>query len=148
MSSTHQPPSLILASKSPRRKYLLEQAGLKFKVVHSNVNENDVPLTTPELYVRELAEAKASAVAQKFPHHWVIGADTAVVVGARILGKPRSIDEARAMLTKLSGRKHRVVTGVAIQCVRFWRFYSNTVSTDVVFKRLTSAEIEWYIQTK
>ena len=93
-------PGLVLASKSPRRKYLLEQAGLDFDVVPSGLDENLIPLTTPKEYVVELAEAKAEDVSSRFPGKWIIGADTVVVIDGSILGKPRTTKDAKEMLTR------------------------------------------------
>lgn len=140
--------SLILASKSPRRRYLLEQAGLKFSVTPSDIDETTIPLSSPETYVRRLAEAKAVSVSQKYPDKWVIGADTIVLNNGEILGKPRSEDDARTMLEQLSGQTHQVLTGYAVVCEAKNRKFSETVTTDVLFKHLTDEEIQWYIQTK
>jgi len=140
--------SLILASKSPRRRYLLKQAGLSFSVIPSTVEEKSVSMTSPEKYVRDLAEAKAGEVAKKYPESWVIGADTIVLINGMILGKPGSKSEARQMLQRLSGKIHQVLTGYTICCLAKKRSFSETVKTEVLFKRLTDEEIEWYIQSK
>lgn len=138
---------IILASKSPRRRHLLEQAGLTVTVMPSDFREASVDLQEPERYARSLAEGKAQAVARRYPHDWVIGADTIVVVGGQVLGKPSSKDEARSMLSRLSGRSHEVYTGWCIhRHIDGYRF-SETIRTEVHFKRLTTAEIEWYIRT-
>ncbi len=138
----------ILASKSPRRRYLLEQAGLKFSVMPSHIDETKIPLSSPEIYVRILSEAKAGSVSQKYPDKWVIGADTIVLNNGEILGKPQSKDDARTMLKQLSGQTHQVLTGYAVACKAKNRKFSETVKTDVLFKHLTDEEIQWYIQTK
>jgi septum formation protein len=139
---------LILASKSPRRRYLLEQAGLKFSVMPSNIDETKIPLSLPETYVRILAEAKADIVSRKYPDKWVIGADTIVLNDGEILGKPQSEYDARIMLKQLSGKTHQVLTGYAVVCKAKSIKYSETIKTDVLFKHLTDEEIQWYIQTK
>lgn len=139
---------LILASKSPRRRYLLEQAGLKFSIMPSNIDETKIPLSSPETYVRHLSEAKADSVSQKYPDKWVIGADTIVLNNEKILGKPQSEDDARTMLKQLSGQTHQVLTGYAVVCKAKDRKFSETIKTDVLFKHLTDEEIQWYIQTK
>lgn len=139
---------LILASKSPRRRYLLEQAGLSFSIIPSNVDEKSLPMSSPETYVRELAEAKARDIAEKHPENWVIGADTVVLIDGTILGKPRSREEARKMLEQLSGNTHQVLTGYAICCYGKDRYFSDTVKTDVRFKHLTEDEIQWYIHSE
>jgi septum formation protein len=138
---------LILASASPRRKYLLEQAGLRFTVIPGTVDETDSGEETPETHVRLLAEAKADDIARRQPDAWVIGADTVVVIDGRILGKPAGTDEARRMLQRLSGQRHRVHTGFAIVCRDRSRRISAVATTEVEFKTLSAAEIEWYLQT-
>ncbi len=139
---------LILASKSPRRRYLLKQAGLSFSVIPSSIDEKSVSMTSPEKYVRDLAEAKAGEVAKKYPESWVIGADTIVLINGMILGKPGSKSEARKMLKRLSGKIHQVLTGYTICCLAKKRNFSETVKTEVLFKHLTDEEIDWYIQSK
>jgi septum formation protein len=138
---------IILASQSPRRRYLLERAGLRFTVIPSRLDEASVSAATPDDYVRELAVAKATDIARKYPDSWVIGADTVVVAEDRILGKPESTAEARDMLRRLSGRLHQVLTGYCICRTRDGRMFADVVRTDVLFKTLTDDEIEWYIQT-
>jgi len=148
MVNSSNDPVLILASKSPRRRYLLKQAGLSFSVIPSSIDETSVPVSSPETYVKALSEAKAENVSIKFPEKWVIGADTIVLKDDAILGKPDSKAQARAMLKKLSGQTHQVLTGYAICCKSKNRKYSETVKTQVLFKSLTDKEIEWYIHTK
>jgi septum formation protein len=148
MKNPGEDPVLILASKSPRRQYLLEQAGLSFSVIPSDIDETTVPLSPPEIYVRVLSEAKAESIAKKYPEKWVIGADTIVLKDGAVLGKPGSIDEARSMLKQLSGQAHQVFTGYSIICKSKDRKFSETVQTEVLFKNLADEEIEWYIHTK
>ncbi len=138
---------LILASQSPRRKYLLEQAGLTFRVIPSRIDESDRPLTAPADYVRQLAEAKARDVAANHRDSWVLGADTIVAVDDRLLGKPASAREARTMLGRLSGKTHQVYTGFCLVHQRRAFCLADTVRTDVVFKTLTAREIDWYIHS-
>lgn len=140
-------PRLILASQSPRRRYLLEQAGLTFSVIPSSFDENSVQLTDPADYVKTLAEAKADEVARQYPDAWVIGADTIVTIDSKILGKPGNSHEARHMLERLSGQFHFVYTGYAIVCKNKQTCISDAIKTDVQFKVLTKEEIDWYIQT-
>ena len=139
--------NLILASKSPRRRDLLKQAGLTFAVVPSSVDESAVSTTSPEERVRVLAEAKAAEVSQRYPESWVIGADTIVVVENAILEKPRTRARARDMLGLLSGKTHKVLTGYCVCCRQAKRSFSETVETRVMFKPLTEREVEWYINT-
>jgi septum formation protein len=138
---------IILASQSPRRRYLLERAGIRFAVVPSQFDENSVSVSAPDDYVRELALAKAMDIGRAHPDSWVIGADTVVVAEGRILGKPASTAQARDMLRRLSGRMHQVLTGYCICRLSVGRVFADTVRTDVLFKSLTEDEIEWYIQT-
>ena len=138
---------IILASQSPRRKYLLEQAGLSFEVRPSKFDESTVPIELPNEYARKLAEAKALDIAQTAPNAWVIGADTIVLINSTILGKPNSVDEARSMLTQMSGQTHQVLTGYAIVHLANKKMHTDTVTTEVVFKSLSDQEIEWYINT-
>jgi septum formation protein len=145
---TNEKPFLILASKSARRRYLLKQAGLSFSVIPSGFDESSVPVTDPDNYVRILAESKAIDISDRYPESWVIGADTVVVIGGQILGKPASRSDARKMLKSLSGATHLVLTGYCIRCKLKNRFFSETIRTEVIFKKLTDEEIEWYIHTK
>ncbi len=147
MNETHINGSLILASKSPRRKYLLEQAGLDFSVVVSRVSESAIPWSDPETYTRELALAKAREVAGRFPDSWVIGADTIVMAGDDLLEKPESRDDARRMLTRLSGAVHQVFTGFSVMHKDKVHVHAETIRSDVRFKPLSTGEIEWYVHT-
>ena len=105
---------IILASQSPRRKELLELAGIEHRVIVSQVDEildEDLDVAGQ---VQDLAIQKACAVAELFPQETIIGADTIVVFGGKILGKPKNEEDAFNMLKSLSGRKHQVMTGVSI----------------------------------
>lgn len=138
---------LILASGSPRRRELLSQAGFAFDVRVSNADE-DAPADMPPVEVaKHNALVKALAVAQDAEEEncLVVGADTIVVLGERIYGKPADADRARKTLGELSGRTHQVITGVAL--VNKDAFFSFAESTDVVFKQLEPETIETYIQT-
>ena len=147
MNASRNRSRLILASKSPRRSELLKQAGLTFSVIPSDFDEDTVALSNPDSDVVRLAESKALDISQKHPDAWVIGADTIVLVGRKILGKPAGAKEAFEMLQRLSGKTHRVLTGYCICCKKKNRIFSEAVKTDVRFKELTDAEINWYIQT-
>ena len=138
---------LILASTSPRRRDLLEQTGLEFTVIPSNLVENSIPLSSPESYVKRLAEAKAKEISQRHPDSWIIGADTIVIINNTMLGKPESRSEALKMLRSLSGKTHQVLTGYCICCEATGRFFSETIKTDVCFKELTGYQIDWYINS-
>jgi len=147
MENTTAAHKLILASQSPRRSYLLEQAGLIFEVIPSAFDESSIPLGEPVGYARFQAEAKANDLASRYPEAWVIGADTIVVIAGDILGKPSSTADARAMLRQLSGQTHQVMTGYAIYNRSRDFQFSDTVVTDVEFKKLADPEIDWYVQT-
>jgi septum formation protein len=138
---------LVLASKSPRRRYLLQQAGLKFTVMPSRLDESEVAVEAPDRYVQLLSAAKAGEIAALNPDCWVLGADTIVVMGDDILGKPRDKTAARLMLQQLSGTTHEVYTGYTISCAARQITLTDVVCTRVTFKRLSGTEIEWYIQT-
>ena len=116
-------------------------------VIPSSFDENSVSLSTPETYVKVLAEAKAADVSEIYPESWVIGADTIVVIDGTILGKPDSKEQARTMLKSLSGKTHQVYTGYCICCLAKGRVFLDSVKTDVLFKNLADNEIEWYINT-
>jgi septum formation protein len=109
---------LILASGSPRRRELLREAGVSFEVVTASVDELD-SRSAPHLCPVDLAQAnarlKSEAVAREHPGRWILGADTIVVLGERILGKPASPTQAREFLRDLSGRTHRVITACRLQ---------------------------------
>ncbi len=147
MNKPHDRPKLILASKSPRRSDLLEQAGLTFSIIPSDFDESSVTMSDPEFYVKTLARSKAVDISKKHPDSWVLGADTIVLIGDHILGKPGSKDEARSMLKQLSGKTHQVITGYCLCSQTQNNIISETVKTDVRFKSLRDTEIEWYIQT-
>jgi septum formation protein len=149
-------PRLVLASRSPRRKELLEQLGLTVEVAPAEVDETPRPGESPETYVRRLAEAKARAVALGIRGGapvFVLGADTAVVLDGRILGKPTDAKDAGRMLRLLSGRAHEVLTGYVILVLRPARSggepdrAAGVVRTEVEFKALDEAEIETYVAT-
>jgi len=139
--------NIILASESPRRNDLLRQAGLSFSVVPSNFDESTVSMVDPQSYVKNLAKSKARDVSKKNPYSWVIGADTIVLINGNVLGKPESKQDARDMLRCLSGKSHIVITGFCICCDSQNKAFSDSISTEVLFKRLSKKEIEWYINT-
>jgi septum formation protein len=142
----HQP--LILASQSPRRRFLLEQAGLCFDIIPSSIDEDSFDTESPEVYVKTLAQAKAGDISRRYPNSWVLGADTIVLIHKHILGKPGSAEAARTMLRQLSGQAHQVLTGYALCCQARGRTVVDVAATDVYFKNLTDEEIEWYIHTR
>lgn len=132
---------LILASASPRRRELLRRAGIAFRVRPAPVDESVRPGESPRRHVRRLAREKAEAARR--PGDRVLGADTVVVIDGKILGKPRNAREAGRMLRLLSGRVHRVLTGICLLTSQ--GSCSEVVETRVWFRRLTRAEIAGYI---
>lgn len=137
---------IILASASPRRRMLLEGAGLPFTVCVSAAEEVTDPIWTPKRMVRELARRKASAVAAENPGAFVIGADTLVSLDGEVLGKPASRVDAVRMLHMLSGRTHQVQTGVCVVLPNGHKLTFSEVS-EVTFRTLTDIEIRDYVAT-
>jgi septum formation protein len=136
---------LVLASASPRRRELLAAAGFDADVDPVDVDEGQVPGEPPAAYVERVARLKAAAGASRHPARVVVGADTAVVVDGEVLGKPRDAAEACAMLRRLAGRDHDVMTGVAV--ASGGRVESFVERTRVTMSPLAAAEIEAYVAT-
>ena len=139
-------PKVVLASASPRRQELIQLLGLKAEIHPSGIAE-DVNDADPSLLVQKLAFQKAEDVAKQYPKDYlVIGADTVVFFEDRILGKPKSEEDAYRMLSALSGRTHQVYTGVSLRFQgKKMGFYEKT---EVQFARLTEREIWDYIESK
>lgn len=139
---------IILASASPRRKDLLEQIRLPFKIVPSNFDENiDELAGNPASKAEQLAYLKANEVANKVGEGLVIGADTIVVLGDKILGKPKNDQEAYEMLSMLSDREHQVITGVALIDAQTNIKKVGHEITFVKFRELTPKIIDAYISS-
>jgi septum formation protein len=139
---------LILASSSPRRAQILRDAGLVFSIISSAVDETPIPGEAPGDLVLRLANAKAELVAARsVGPAIVVAADTVVVLEGQILGKPRSTDDARHMLEKLSGRTHSVVTGVSLIRLPDVEQRAFVETTLVHFDRLSANEITRYLAT-
>ena len=138
---------LILASSSPRRKAYLKDLGIPFRCVSPDVDETRRRAESPRAYVRRIAVEKASAVSERYPRSWVVSADTTVVVDKTVLGKPGNAAEARKMLRKLSGRSHRVLSGIALVHRSESVARSAVSSTRVFIRRLNEDEIRWYVGT-
>ena len=136
----------ILASRSPRRKALLEKLNLPFEVVSSSVQEDHISSAEPDKLVRRLALEKAQEVAKQFPHRVVIGADTVVVLDGTVMGKPAHQAEAKEMLNLLSGRRHTVFTGVAIVKNANAEEHTFYDRTGVTFFPLTHEMIDRYVR--
>ncbi len=138
---------IVLASASPRRAELLESAGVRFVVVPGHIDETPLPDELPADHVLRLAVEKAREVAAREAGRVFIGADTVVVCGGEIMGKPRDDADAVRMLGKLSGVAHEVITGFAIVDRQRDETVSRSVTTRVVFKELNDAEIAAYVAT-
>ena len=159
---------LVLASASPRRREILQAAGIAFRVHPTSVIERQKRGETPREFVRRMAIEKAEAARAALQERAtlsipgaILGADTIVVVGARTLGKPRSPADARRMLRLLSGREHRVLTGLCLLYVNGsqsgspkkaasaeqWKRRVRVATTTVRFRRLSPAEIAEYVAT-
>jgi septum formation protein len=135
----------VLASASPRRFELLRSVGLAFDTAASGVEETCSPGGAPSRLAQGWAEAKARRVAERFPAHWVLGADTIVVLDEVVLGKPAHEEGAVAMLERLSGRDHAVVSGICLVHRDKSFHHVEAVFTRVRFKTLSRREIRSYV---
>lgn len=136
---------LVLASSSPRRRDLLAQIGIKPDVIDpADIDETPARDELPLRHAERLAAEKASHVARRHAEAFILGADTVVACGRRILPKPETCDEARRCLELLSGRRHRVHGGIAL-VTPAGTLVQRRVTTIVALKRLTEAEIERYL---
>jgi septum formation protein len=135
---------IILASNSPRRREMLKQIGLDFAVDPADVDEGVLPDEEPGAYALRVAQGKAQVAARKTGGGIVIAADTIVVLGDRILGKPVDASDAERMLNLLSGREHRVITGLVLLDASSGRSLARTSVTRVWFRALSSGEIRSY----
>lgn len=136
---------IILASASPRRHELLDKMGIKFEVYPATLDETSFTAETPEETVLKIALEKAFQVAETFPDCIVIGADTIVVYDNQILGKPINSDDAVKMLQLLSGKIHRVLTGIAIVDKSCNVKLNDYEKTFVTMRVLQQKEIEDYV---
>lgn len=139
--------NLILASASPRRKQLLAEAGYKFDVVVSQIDESSFSTDkiTPVEYAKQLALAKAKDVAERYPDSIVIGADTVVDFDGQIIGKPADAKDAEAITRKLFSKPHKVITGLALVCKKRKLEIVEADTTIVYPKKLTDAQIAEHI---
>jgi septum formation protein len=135
----------VLASRSPRRAELLKAAGYTFSVRATDIDETPFPGEAPGDYVLRTAEEKARAVVA-LEDEIVLAADTSVVLGTEIMGKPRDAADAARMLRALSGQKHEVLTGVCLK--RGDRVARDIAATAVWFAELSQDEIEWYVASR
>ena len=148
MSVISKPARLILASQSPRRKELLAQIGVyPDDIIPADISEIPLKKEIPLKLAARLASEKASSVALTAPDNWVLAADTVVACGRRILGKPENISEAERFLKLLSGRRHRVISGVCLITPNKKKIIK-TIVTAVKFKLLSKEELESYLETE
>ena len=139
------PPPIVLASGSPRRKQLLEMLHIPFRVIAPDVDEHVLPGEEPGHYVTRLSRAKAQAVVSLAPRDLVLAADTTVVIENQILGKPDSPDDAVRMLERLQGRTHEVMTAVAV--ARDAEVAQALDVSRVTFRPVDRATLEAYVAT-
>ena len=139
------PPRIILASASPRRRQLLAELGVSFEVIVAQVVEHEEPFTPPKVMVAHNAALKADWVAERNPDAWVLGADTTVFLGDRVLNKPADLDESRRMLASLSGRTHIVFTGLALRHKSARISIDDGDTAEVTFKPFGPEVIESYL---
>ena len=140
-------PDVILGSQSPRRRELLKKIVDDFRVVPSGIDEERFRERDPVEFALMTAVAKAKEISARYPASLVIAADTLVCLNDEIFGKPKSRAEARAMLRKLSGRRHRVVTAVALSRKEDDRLLTGHETSWVTFRRLSREDIEGYLET-
>ena len=140
------PGRLVLASASPRRRDLLAQIGIApDAILPADINEDPIPGELPRVHALRLAQGKAQTVAEREPDAIVLAADTVVGVGRRILPKTEAREEAEGCLRLMSGRNHRVYTGVCV--IAGGEVRSRVVETRIGFKRLSDAEISTYLDS-
>jgi septum formation protein len=137
---------IVLASRSPRRKDILEKLNFSFVIDPPDIDESPFKNESPIIYVQRISAAKADLVAQRHDQQCiVIAADTTVELNGEIFGQPRDSDEARLMIHKLSSKTHKVHTAIS---VRYNQEVANSVDTANVTMRVVSSELlEWYIGT-
>jgi len=147
MEQSASPRRLILASASPRRRDLLQKAGITVRVIPSLTDETHRPGETPVAYVQRVAADKAQTVSQEQPGFWVLAADTIVTLNGHILGKPGDSEIARKMLAKLSGQSHQVMTAFVLLNETGQSAVAQVVTSKVTFKSISDAEIDAYLAT-
>jgi septum formation protein len=140
-------PKLILASASPRRAEILRSVGWPFEALPAHIDESCEEGEKADCYVERIALAKAEAVASRCPGSLVLGADTVVVIDDQILGKPCDEGDANRMLRVLNGRRHQVLTGVALVNDATGQSRVAHEATDVRFAEMSDTEINWYVAT-
>ena len=141
-------PPLVLASASPRRRHLLERAGIAFQALAAEVDEAPLPSESPRAQAERLAREKALVVAERLgprPRRWVLGADTLVVVDGEALGKPRDAEHALKLLARLVGRSHVVITAVALVPSDTLEARVRAAESTVVMRPAGEAELRAYV---
>ena len=141
-----KPKSNILASASPRRKDLLNQIGIEFSIIPSNINEDFKLALPPAAFTEHWAREKALNISKDHPSSLIIGADTVVVLDDQILGKPKDEDDSKEMLLKLSGKTHEVITGVSLINIDSKIDITFNERTNVSINTLTINDILQYIE--
>lgn len=139
---------IILASASPRRSEILSNTKIAFSVEKSNIEEVTLENESPDKMVMRLAYEKAFDIAKDNVDKLVIGADTVVVLGDEVLGKPKDSDDAYNMIKKLSNKTHQVITGVSLINLKLNKIVNDYVVSNVTFKNLDDDSIRDYINTK
>ena len=140
-------PPLVLASTSPRRRWLLEKLGRPFDLAAPDVAEVALSGEAPDAFAARMAAEKAAEVAARRTEAWILAADTVVALDSRALGKPADADDAARMLRTLAGRMHTVFTGVALLRPGGTVVDQMVVATPVAFRDLSDAEIAAYLAT-
>ncbi len=138
---------IILASESSRREDILRTLGIPFSTVPADIEEERRKDEPPADYVSRMAFEKAHKVGTLFPENWVIGADTAVILASRILGKPKGAEDAFSMLKALRGKWHKVLTGYCVLNLSRNVVFRDVVETKVFIRDLTDQEILRYVET-
>lgn len=138
---------MILASKSPRRKEILENIGFNLVIKSEDIEEVSDKIEVVEK-IKDIAYKKVEAVAKKYPNEYVVGADTIVEVDGDIIGKPKDEEEAKKILQRLSNRSHNVITAFSFINKSKDICIKDVVITKVYFKELSPEMIEWYIASK
>jgi septum formation protein len=136
---------LVLASSSPRRRELLSILGVPFTTQSADIDESTRPEESPSQYAARLAREKAHAIARRRPADMILGADTIVILGNEVLGKPRDADDARRMLQALSGKVHQVSTAVCL--MMNGHLHEHVETTSVYMRAVPETEIRDYIAT-
>ncbi len=136
---------LVLASTSERRRRLMEEAGYDFEAAAPGLGEDHLHPQDPRLLAESLAYVKARAVADRLARGVVVGADTVVALGERVLGKPADAREAREILARLSGSTHEVITGLCVLNARRGERLIGAEVTRITMKRLTAKELDDYV---